>query len=134
MMAVDASLPVIVELHGPPDPEEAFRRLASRPHCMFLDSAMRHPQLGRYSFIAVDPFDSLTLPADCDKPFEQLSSKLARYRTDSVAELPPFQGGAAGLFGYELCRSLERLPAPAYDEFQTPAMAIGFYDLVLAYD
>ena len=134
MMAGDATLPVVEELHGAPEPEDAFRRLAARPHCLFLDSAMRHPQLGRYSFIAVDPFDFLTLPADCDKPFEQLSSKLAEYRTHSVEDLPPFQGGAAGLFGYELCRSLERLPSPAYDEFQTPAMAIGFYDLVLAYD
>ena len=134
MMADDALLPVVEELHGAPRPEEAFRRLVGRPHCLFLDSAMRDPQLGRYSFIAVDPFDFLLLRADCDQPFEQLSSKLARYRTDAVADLPPFQGGAAGLFGYDLCRSLERLPTPTYDEFQTPAMAVGLYDLVLAYD
>ena len=99
MMADDASLPIVEELHGAPEPVEAFRRLVTRPHCLFLDSAMRHPQLGRYSFIAVDPFDFLTLPADCDKPFERLRSKLARYRVESVPDLPPFQGGAAGLFG-----------------------------------
>jgi para-aminobenzoate synthetase component 1 len=48
--------------------------------------------------------------------------------------LPPFQGGAAGLLGYDLGRSLERLPRPRFDEFQIPSLAIGLYDVVLAYD
>ncbi len=48
--------------------------------------------------------------------------------------LPPFQGGAAGLFGYDLCHHIERLPRPRRDEFQTPDLAVGFYDWVVAFD
>ena len=48
--------------------------------------------------------------------------------------LPPFQGGAAGLFSYDLGRSLERVPPPKADEFGVPALAVGFYDVVVAFD
>ena len=49
-------------------------------------------------------------------------------------ELPPFQGGWAGLFGYELGCSLERVPRAAIDEFGIPALAVGLYDVVVAFD
>ena len=48
--------------------------------------------------------------------------------------MPPFQGGAAGLFSYDLGRSLERLPPPKSDEFGVPALAVGLYDVVVALD
>ena len=52
-----------------------------------------------------------------------------------AAGLPPFQGGAAGLFGYELGRSIERVPTgPPSTNFKRPAMAIGLYDVVVAVD
>ena len=133
-MPVDSVLPVVEELRPPPDTKEVFCTLASKPHCLFLDSAMRHPQLGRYSFLAVDPFDFVSMAVDSLAPLEEVESRLDPYRAIRVPELPPFQGGAAGLFGYDLCRSLERLPAPRFDEFQVPCLAVGFYDLVLAFD
>ena len=40
------------------DLEKAFWRLSGRPHCLFLDSSLREQRLGRYSFLAVDPFDA----------------------------------------------------------------------------
>ena len=49
--------PVIEELHPPPDAEAAFVAFSRLPHCLFLDSALRHPRLGRFSFLAADPFD-----------------------------------------------------------------------------
>jgi para-aminobenzoate synthetase component 1 len=67
-------------------------------------------------------------------PFAVLAERLALWSAEPVADLPPFQGGAAGLFGYDLCHHLERLPRPAVDEFKVPDLAIGFYDWVLAFD
>src|SRR5205814_1519318 len=49
-------------------------------------------------------------------------------------DLPPFQGGWAGLFGYELAGSLERVPKAPVDEFGIPALAAGMYDVVVAFD
>ncbi len=117
-----------------------FLRLARLPHCLFLDSAMTHPTLGRYSFVAADPFDFLCIPADGRDALRILGERLGLFSSrDCIHEgeetdLPPFRGGAAGLFGYELGRSLERIPAPRFDEFGVPALAVGLYDVVVAFD
>ncbi len=38
------------------DPFDAAQRLADRPGFAFLDSALGHPTLGRYSYIGIEPF------------------------------------------------------------------------------
>lgn len=143
---LELPLPLVEELTPVPEPGEALERLALLPRVLFLDSALAHSRLGRYSYLMADPFDWLwsrgqavylstsasTLPAT--DPFEVLKERLGRWRTERLAGLPPFQGGAAGLFGYDLCHHLERLPRPRYDEFQVPDLAVGFYDWVLAWD
>lgn len=132
--ATTAGLPLICELRPAPDVEQTFLRLAGRRHCLFLDSALRDSALGRYSFLAADPFDFLRLPVDGAPAFAELAARLAQFKSDSVAEVPPFQGGAAGLFSYDLARQLERVPAPRFDEFGVPVLAVGLYDVVIAFD
>jgi para-aminobenzoate synthetase component 1 len=126
-------------------PHELFGRLADEPFALLLDSATAAPGKdtelhGRWSFIALDPFDTLTLRVeDNAAPFsllkERLSALPAIERDDT---LPPFTGGAAGFFGYGLGRTLERLPPEAapfsIDDQHLPDMALGFYDVVIAFD
>lgn len=116
------------------DLEAALVKLAAHGHVLFLDSALRDPELGRYSFLTVDPFEYFQLPADGSDGLAELARRLSPYHSPTISDLPPFQGGAAGLFSYDLGRSLERLPRPRFDEFNVPALAIGLYDLVLAVD
>src|SRR5262249_25183333 len=59
---------------------------------------------------------------------------VAGFRLEPGAGLPPFQGGAAGLLGYDLCHHLERLPRPRFDEFAVPDLAVAIYDWVLSFD
>jgi para-aminobenzoate synthetase component 1 len=145
--AVDAPAPPLVEeLSSSLDPWDVCRRLAHLPHLLLLDSAMEHKTLGRYSFVTADPFawmkargPRLSLMGPMKKraaadPFRALQRALSEWKAQSLPGLPPFQGGAAGLFGYDLCHHVERLPRPAMDEFQTPDLAIGFYDWVIAFD
>jgi para-aminobenzoate synthetase component 1 len=113
---------------------DAFRRLSALPHVVFFDSAMRHAKLGRYSFVAADPIEWLTVPADGTDALASLATEFAHLPSNYRAELPPFQGGWAGLFGYDLAGSLERVPRARVDEFQIPALAIGLYDVVVAFD
>jgi para-aminobenzoate synthetase component 1 len=135
-------LPLVVELCPAPDLEAAFVRLAARSRCVFLDSALREKTLGRYSFLTADPFElvEFACPASgaesglSSNPLRTLASRLAAYRSPSVPDLPPFQGGAAGLLSYDLGRTLERIPAPKFDEFRLPWLSIGLYDTVLAFD
>src|SRR5690349_8484806 len=47
--------PLVVELVPAPDPWDVARRLAHLPYLLFLDSAERHDERGRYSYVAADP-------------------------------------------------------------------------------
>jgi para-aminobenzoate synthetase component I len=126
--------PLVEELTPTPEPEQVFARLRNHPGCLWLDSALQHPELGRYSFVTADPFDFIRVPADGSDGLAMLAARMANLPSAPMAGLPPFQGGAAGLFGYELGRSLEILPAAAVDEFQAPALAVGLYDVAVAFD
>lgn len=139
----DAGMPLVEELVPWLDPWDVCQRLALLPHLLFLDSADAHSSLGRYSFVTADPFDWLCVRRGrivdhagdgFVDPFAVLGERLQQWRSETIAGLPPFQGGAAGLFGYDLCHHIERLPRPGCDEFQTPDLAIGFYDWVVAFD
>jgi len=127
-------LPLIEALHPLPDAQAALAAFSRLPHCLFLDSALRHSRLGRFSFLAADPFDYVEMAVDEGDAFGVLEQRLAKFAARTVPELPPFQGGAAGLFSYDLNRSVERLPSPEFDEFGVPALAVGLYDVVLAFD
>src|SRR5262245_35893326 len=145
--AADPSTAALVE-EVPPSlqPWDVFQRLAGLRHALFLDSALAHPTLGRYSFLTADPFEwlwaragrvvasALPHPLEAADPFAVLAERLARCRAEPLPGLPPFQGGAAGLFGYDLCHHLERLPRPRFDEFAVPDLAVGLYDWVVAFD
>ena len=137
-------LPLAEELLPAPAPWEVARNLAGRHHLLFLDSALSSSPLGRYSFVTADPFawirahgKKVWIDGDLQRegdPFAVLARLLAPHRLDALPGLPPFQGGAAGLFGYDLCHHLERLPSPRFDDFETPDLAIGLYDWVIAFD
>lgn len=143
-------LPLVEELLPAPSPEEAFERLLHLPMLLFLDSTQVDAELGRYTFIAGDPFEAVfwkqgklwpgrgaTVPAAaavaCD-PFPYLKGRLACFPAGTIPGLPPFQGGLGGLFSYDLCHVVEKLPRPRHNEFQLPEMALGFYDWVVAFD
>ncbi|WP_334407492.1 aminodeoxychorismate synthase component I [Bradyrhizobium sp. AZCC 2289] len=125
------------------EPVSTMQCLADQPQLTFLDSALRHEQLGRYSYIACDPFGTYTvadgraswngeaLPGD---PFDALRTRLTMYGQEHDPNLPPFQGGAAGFFAYELNQTLEQLPAPTKPGQGVPQSVLNFYDVVIAYD
>ena len=129
-----AGLPLVCELRPAADPEAAFVRLAQKPHCLFLDSALREANLGRYSFLTADPFATWECEPESGDGLGRLRAELTRWNAATIPGLPPFQGGAAGLLSYDLSRSLERISRPRYDEFQLPGLAMGLYDTVLAFD
>jgi para-aminobenzoate synthetase component 1 len=101
---------------------------------LLLDSALRESRLGRYSFLTADPFDFFSVPADGTDGLALLSAKVAPWQAAHRDDLPPFQGGAAGLLSYDLSRSLEKVAPARHDEFAIPALAMGLYDVVLALD
>jgi para-aminobenzoate synthetase component 1 len=138
--------PLAVELVPAPDPWAVARRLAHLPHLLFLDSADKHPDRGRYSYVAADPDQWTASPSPRPvppedgvrhgiKPFPLLWHRtLGHWTQPNVPGLPPFQGGLAAVFGYELNGLLERIPRAANDEFEVPDDARGVYTWVVSFD
>ncbi|MBN1908652.1 MAG: anthranilate synthase component I family protein [Pirellulales bacterium] len=126
-------VPLVEELRPAPEAEAVFGRLSGLPHCLFLDSALVDPRLGRYSFVTADPFDYRQWTADDQDALGPLEQWLEKHHAATLPGLPPFQGGAAGVFGYELGRQFETLPEST-DEFGLPVLALGLYDVVVAFD
>jgi len=130
-------------------PYEIFAPLSVLPYSLFFDSSDHLHELGRYSFIAFHPFEIIeskngrvsVTNKDQQLAFDALAldtlkERLELYGLDKQnrSDLPPFQGGAAGFFGYDLVRGLEKIPQQAQDNENMPDMAIGLYDQVYAYD
>jgi len=135
--------PTVIELPPALTVESATSSLAHLTGCLLLQSAMKIPAeddpsqtqpLGRYSFLMADPVETVVEPIGSGKIFTRLKALLEKYKTQTVDDLPPMQGGLAGLFSYELSRSIERVGPPICDEFQLPAIAVGAYDVVIAWD
>ncbi|MCK0196837.1 aminodeoxychorismate synthase component I [Ancylobacter sp. 6x-1] len=127
------------------DPWEAARRLAAggAEGLVFLDSAMVHPALGRWSYVMADPFARFRVEAgtaywngarEDAAPIEALRRRLAAFRQPTLPTGASFQGGAAGYVAYEAGRLFDRFPTPAPEPGEGPEIDLGFYDVVLAFD
>jgi para-aminobenzoate synthetase component 1 len=133
-----ATMPLVHELDPAPDPWELINHFGHQANILFLDSADRDSPLGRFSYVAAESRggigshrsvaeDSLANLAGDDYLLRQASFR-------AVPDLPPFQGGIAGLFGYEFCHELETIPRPRHDEFNLPHMLVRRYDWLISFD
>lgn len=127
---------LVEEISPSPDVGETLCAFADLPRPLLLESALRRTGVGRYSFLCADPFEfcSIARVSYGESVFGRLREILARCCAEPIPALPPFQGGAAGLFGYELGHAWEQLPRARHDEFQLPDLAVGLYDWVIAWD
>jgi len=125
--------PLIEELTPVPDPVRCCEQLEGLPYRLFLDSAAPGPRLGRYSFVMADPVAVVRTRGDAGA-LASVRQLLAPHRTESIDGLPPFQGGAAGYLAYDWGLTLERLPAPRFDDLGLDDAVVGLYDWVLAWD
>lgn len=127
--------PLVTEMDERFRPEGVFERLANLPHVLWLDSARQGDTLGRYSFLMADPIEVIQAgPLQMEAALARLSELEKSFRLDNVAELPPFQGGAAGYFSYDLNRAFEKVPETRFNEFHLPLLSFGIYDWVAAWD
>jgi anthranilate synthase component I len=129
-------------------PVSAFLKLRGRGPAFLLESAEQGQRFGRYSFLGFHPravlrFEQGRLTVNEDgaerdlppeDPFGSVAEYLSRYRVAPLADLPPFAGGAVGLFGYDLVRTVERLPEPGPDPVGTPDMALMVSDALVVFD
>jgi anthranilate synthase component I len=126
-------------------PVSAYLKLRGEGPSFLLESAEQGQRFGRWSFLGVQPRTVMRLeqgelrvdgkPRSYDDPYAAVGEELARYRLAPLPGLPPFAGGAVGLFGYDLVRHAEpSVGAGAPDELGLPELALMVSDVLLAFD
>jgi len=148
-VAERSDLPIVVELTPPPDRVTFCERLDGLPYRLLLDSATTDPRLGRYSFLSADPaivvrakgtrieiVDRVqnTTTTVAGNALDVVRAILDPFKAAPVEGLPPFQGGVAGFIAYDWGHTLERLPAPRFDDIGLPDFVLGVFDWVVAWD
>ncbi len=135
------SLPFVLALPSEFSISDAFTKLHSIRGRVWFDSASRGPELepggdhaGRYSFLSADPVDRISAFPGDPTPWPQLSAWCDALPKSKIADLPPFQGGLAGLWGYEAGSWLEPVGHAQINDLPTPAISVGLYDWVICHD
>ncbi|WP_336433045.1 aminodeoxychorismate synthase component 1 [uncultured Providencia sp.] len=143
---------VIKKIQLPYSPNAAidyFTPLAHLPWAMLLHSGNAKHLHNRFDIIVADPIATLTtyqlkttiteqnhasLVSESD-PFKLLQGLLDKYQPKRQEETEcPFNGGALGLWSYDLGRRIEKLPEISTAELQFPDMAVGIYLWALIVD
>src|SRR5579875_2453965 len=115
-------------------PVSAFLKLRDGSPCFLLESA-EQGRVGRYSFIGFRPRSVLRWSlGDPGDPYQLAASELRRFHPAPVPGLPPFAGGAVGMFAYDLVRTVEPLGEPPPDPVGLPDLALMLTDAVVVFD
>jgi anthranilate synthase component 1 len=133
-------------------PVSAFLKLRADPEIgagpAFLLESAEQGRFGRYSFLGFRPHALIrwsegtlalteggtTRESEEPDPYGAVARHLERYRLANREELPPFAGGAVGIFGYDLVRTVEDLGRPNLDPLGLPDLALMVCELMLAFD
>ncbi|WP_249009965.1 anthranilate synthase component I [Conexibacter sp. DBS9H8] len=122
-------------------PVSAFLKLsaAAPGEPAFLLESAEHGRVGRYSFLGHRPRATLRWRlGDPGDPYALAAAAVAAHAPAAPAEdptLPPFLGGAVGMFAYDLVRTVEpSLGAPNPDPLGTPDLALMLTDTLVVFD
>jgi len=141
--------PVYYPLEYTPDAlEKLFTSVSHRPWAMLLHSGAAEHSDNRFDIMVADPLITLTTRGELTQiaqgeavmesaadPLDLLQQTLHNCGLTACETADfPFQGGALGLFGYDLGRRFEKLPQLAAQDLHTPDMAVGIYDWTLIAD
>lgn len=103
---------------------------------------------GRYSILGLDPYSVIrgtndqaeiwTVDGTLEKrqcnPLQAVKQWMLPYRSPKVADVPRFIGGCVGFWGYDVARSIERLPEHALRDVDVPDYAFALYDRIWIID
>ncbi len=117
-------------------PVSAYLKLRGDGPSFLLESAEQGQQVGRWSFLGFRPRAVIRAErGDEGDPYALVDAELARYKIAPLDGLPPFAGGAVGMFGYDLARSAEpSIGEPNPDDTGMPQLAVMVTDVLLAFD
>jgi anthranilate synthase component I len=131
-------------------PVSAFAKLHRGKYGFLLESLEGGERWARYTFLSTDPREVYSYrgrevrrwtPSDgwhsisTDRaPLDHLAETMRRYPPVSLPGLPRFTGGAVGYVGYDVVRSLERLPNAPVDDRDLPDAILMVADTLVVLD
>ncbi|MEX0678179.1 MAG: anthranilate synthase component I [Pirellulales bacterium] len=129
-------------------PVSAFHKIDAGPSACLFESVIGGEKVGRYSFLAADPFLQLeardsqvtvvsengTQTFTSADPLDELKSRVEAIRSATLDQLPPFTSGAVGYAGYDVIRYSEHLPDAPPNDRALPDLAFAFYDHMVVFD
>lgn len=116
-----------------------------------LESVEGGEQVGRYSFLGVNPRGVLTVKNNIltrtidgetstreldegEDPLHVIKAEIDRYTPVRIPGLPRFVGGAVGYLSYDTVRYFEKLPTTAKEELDVPDAAFMLPDTLVIFD
>ncbi len=148
------TIPVYRELPADLEtPVSVYLKLRGEGPSFLLESVEQGEQVGRYSFVGVDPTASLiargdrvqivrregvrTEPLDGRDPLHVVAELVQPHRSVALPGVPGFHGGAVGYLGYDMVRFFEpklQATAPPFTGFEWPEAVFLLADALVAFD
>src|SRR5467141_753107 len=144
-------VPVIREVITDADtPVAAFAKVARPPFAFLLESLVGGERWARYTFLGTEPREVWRYrgriverwtretgwrgAGETDDPIGHLAQRLRALPAVPMPGLPRFTGGAVGYLGYDLVRTVERLPRPPADTLDLPDAVMMIADTLVILD
>src|SRR3989475_13072382 len=131
-------------------PVAAFAKIARPPFAFLLESLVGGERWARYTFLGTEPREAWRYRGEqierwthgsgwepagqTADPLAHLADRMRALPTISLPGLPRFTGGAVGYLGYDLVRSIERLPAAPADTLGVPDAVVMIADSLVILD
>ena len=133
-------------------PVSVYLKLMSEVSPSFLlESVEGGEQVGRYSFVGVNPRGMISLNgrsitdrreggtetrdlAEGEDLLDVIKDELGRFTPADLPGLPRFQGGAVGYLGYDVVRYFEKLPETAVSVLDIPDAVFLLADTLVVFD
>lgn len=131
-------------------PVSVYLKLRKAGPSFLLESVIKGEQLGRYSFLGVEPCGYLiahnnevalwkdgavhALEATDGDPLTAMNQLLSRYQPVPVPGLTGFCGGLVGYLGYDAVRFFERAPLASKADLDLPDAIFLLADNLVVYD
>jgi anthranilate synthase component 1 len=133
-------------------PVSVYLKLAQAgQHSFLLESVEGGEQVGRYSFLGMNPKSIITVKDNTvtrqtgekitrreigagENPLLAIKQEFHRVKPVKLEGLPRFVGGAVGFVGYDIVRYYERLPETTTDDLDVPDAAFMLVDTLVVFD
>ena len=128
----------------------AYAKIARPPYGFLLESAVGGERWARYTFLGTEPrevwryrgraiegwtpTEGWRSEGETADPIGHLAHRLRALTPVATPGLPPFSGGAVGYLGYDMVRTIERLPEPPADTLGLPDAVVMLADSLVVLD